>query len=211
MQPQQYINATSLTKKEQEERAHFLDYFQNNLSKFTDVRPGDDSLAEPDVVVETNGAVEGYEITELWLSPAQARASKMKQSFSISGKTTFNLLSPLRVRLNDKFQAVRGDGKPKYSIPTTLLVVDKTGIPFYLNSGDFYDANRLVMENQKLMNIDMIHQFKMGIFDTATNGTPVNSATVIQQLLGMTSLGSKVQHVDWFVPSNNIRVSIAYP
>ncbi len=208
MQPQQYINARSLTKKEQEERAHFLDYFQNNLSKFTDVRPGDDSLAEPDVVVETNGAVEGYEITELWLSPAQARASKMKQSFSISGKTTFNLLNPLRIRLNDKFQAVRGDGLPKYSIPTTLLVIDRTSVPFYLNSNEFYDVNRFVMENQRILNIDMAHGSRIGIFDLATNGTPVNSVTVIQQLLGMTLVGSKVQNVQWFIPSKNLRVSI---
>lgn len=209
MIPNEYLTADSFTRKEKAERSHFLAYAQNDLSDYSSIRPGDDRLAEPDIVVEmkSDRSIRGFEITELWLD-GQARAVNTNQHFSIDGESTFSLLKPLRMRLNDKFQALRKDGKSKYSIPTTLLVVDRTSIPFELNSNKFYNRYHNQMKDQQEFKIDYFST--MGFFDRKTNGTPVNSVTIIQQLLSLNSFGSCVDSTFWFVPDQNIRVSIAY-
>lgn len=198
-----------LNKKEISEREYFFSAFNDELSKIESVRPGDDHQQEPDIVTLKDGELFGYEVTELWLSKKQAESVNRGKDYSIEGLSTFDLLNPLSERLSDKFKPLRGDGKPKYRIePTTLLVVDRTGIPFYLSSHEFMRNNLKAMKNQDLFRIDFTSNF--GIFDIKTNGTPVNSVSVVQQILKETVLGSRVNSVLWFIPEMNTRIAIAY-
>jgi len=179
---EEYITA-ELTAKEAKERAHFLAFFSNDVSHFETIRPGDDSIQEPDIVVTRNGVVEGYEITELWLSQQQAYTfynGKPYDGYPLypaEGKTTHDLLEPLRERLDDKFRPFRKDGHAKYSMSTTLIVVDRTDVPFKHESDEIGKG----------------------------------SAEIVHELLHRTTLGSRVQTVFWFVPSVDSRTRIAYP